>query len=201
MQAQAVADANPFVAAREHFEDLITRLGAEETCRMTHAEVERLLEADGREVIRRLFQGHLDARGAGEATAAVVGADGQHRTHVRVSDRELATVFGPVRVARIGYGQRGVVSLFPRDAELNLPPEIHSHGVRRRVAEEAARGSFDEAVQAMARTTGADVAKTTGGTIGRAGGEGLRRVLCLARGDDPGGGGQHRADPGVDHRR
>jgi hypothetical protein len=159
MEAHAIAHANPFVAAREHFEDLITRLNGEETARMTHAEVERLLDTGGRELIRRLFQGHLDARGVGETTTTVVGADGRHRTHARISDRELVTVFGPVRVARVGYGQRGVVSLFPRDAELNLPPEIYSHGVRRRAAEEAARGSFDETVLAMARTTGAEVAK------------------------------------------
>jgi hypothetical protein len=68
-------------------------------------------------------------------------------------------VFGPVQVARMGYGGRGLESLFPRDAELNLPPEIYSHGVRRQVAQEVARGSFDEAVEAIGRTTGAEVAK------------------------------------------
>lgn len=36
---------------------------------------------------------------------------------------------------------------------------MYSHGVRRRVAEEAARGSFDETVSALARTTGAAIAK------------------------------------------
>ena len=159
MQAHAVADANPFVPAREHFEHLVARLGDDETTRMTHAEVERLLQTDGTELLRRLFQGHLDARGVGEATAPVIGADGRARTHARISDRELVTVFGAVRVARMGYGQRGVESLYPRDAELNVPPEIYSYGVRRQVAEEAARGSFDEAVKAIGRTTGADVAK------------------------------------------
>lgn len=159
MQAQAVADANPFAAAREQFDALVTRLSGEESSRMTHSELERVLEEDGWELLRRLYQGHLDARGIGEATAPVVGADGQQRTHVRISDRNLETVFGRVRLARAGYGGRGVVSLFPRDAELNVPSETYSHGVRRRVAEEAARGSFDEAVEALARTTGADVLK------------------------------------------
>ena len=159
MQAHAVADANPFVPARDQFENVIARLDGDETRRMTHAEVERLLQTDGTELLRRLFQGHLDARGVGEATTPVVGADTVARTHARISDRELVTVFGPVRVARMGYGQRKVKSLYPRDAELNLPPESYSHGVRRHVAEEAARGSFDEAVQAVGRTTGAEVAK------------------------------------------
>jgi hypothetical protein len=159
MEAHAVADANPFVSACEQFESLVTRLDGEETRRMTHAAVERLLQTDGTELLRRLFQGHLDARGLGEVAARVDGSDGKARTHARVSDRELMTVFGAVRLARMGYGQRGVDSLYPRDAELNVPPEIYSHGVRRRVAEETARGSFDEAVAAIERTTGAEVAK------------------------------------------
>jgi hypothetical protein len=159
MEAHALSNANPFDKAREDFEILVARLGDEETGRMTHADVERLLATEGRELLRRLYQGHLDARGVGEATAPVVGADGVARTHARISDRDLVTVFGSVRVARMGYGQRGVVSLYPRDADLNLPAESYSHGVRRHVAEEAARGSFDEAVSALGRATGAAVAK------------------------------------------
>lgn len=159
MQAHAIVAANPFDSAREQFEAVVARLSGEETRRMTHAEVERLLATDGRELLRLLYQGHLDARGVGETTAPVVGADGVGRTHARVSDRDLVTVFGRVRVARMGYGQRKVVSLYPRDAELNLPAESYSHGVRWHVAEEAARGSFDEAVSALGRATGAAVAK------------------------------------------
>lgn len=159
MEAHAVVDANPFIPAREQFENLVARLDGDETRQMTHAEVERLLKTDGTELLRLLFQGHLDARGIGEAAGAVVGTDGRARTHARISDRELVTVFGPVRIARMGYGQRRVESLYPRDAELNVPPEIYSHGVRRHVAEEAARGSFDEAAAAIERTTGAAVPK------------------------------------------
>jgi hypothetical protein len=159
MQAHAVVDANPFVPAREHFEGLISRLSDDETARMTHAEVERVLQTDGLEVLRLLFQGHLDARGVGEVTTSVVGSDGVARPHARISERELVTVFGSVRVTRMGYGQRKTQSLYPRDAELNVPPEIYSHGVQRHVAEETARGSFDEAVKAIGRTTGADVGK------------------------------------------
>lgn len=126
---------------------------------MTHAEIERLLSTEGTELLRRMFQGHLDARGTGEVDAEVVGSDGVERTHARISERDLVTIFGRVRLSRMGYGQRGVESLYPRDCELNVPKEEHSHGIRRRVAEEAARGSFDETVAAMARSTGARVAK------------------------------------------
>ena len=47
----------------------------------------------------------------------------------------------------------------PRDAELNLPPELYSHGVQRRVAEEVTKGSFDQAGAAIASTTGTTVPK------------------------------------------
>ncbi|ETA01163.1 hypothetical protein CcI6DRAFT_03407 [Frankia sp. CcI6] len=42
---------------------------------------------------------------------------------------------------------------------LNLPVGLHSHGLRRLVALEAARGSFDAAVAAVARATGVRVGK------------------------------------------
>ena len=81
MEAHAVVAANPFVPAREQFDSLVARLDGEETRRMTHADVERLLQTDGTELLRRLFQGHLDARGVGEAAGEVVGSDRKVRTH------------------------------------------------------------------------------------------------------------------------
>lgn len=159
MQAHAVETANPFQHAREHFDTIAARLADAETSRMSHSDVERLLAKEGTELLRRLYQGHLDARGAGVAVGVVRGADGAVRTHQRVSERDIETVFGRVRLGRLGYGQRTVASLFPRDAELNLPVEMYSFGVRRRVADEVARGSFDEAVAAIERGSGAAVAK------------------------------------------
>lgn len=159
MQAQAIVAANPFYSAREHFEALVARLDDGETNRMSHSEVERLLQKEGTELLRRLYQGHLDARGVGATAQTVRGTDGDLRSHTRISERDIETVFGRVRLSRMGYGQRGKVSLYPRDAELNLPAETYSFGVRRRVAEEVARGSFDEAADALGRTTGAQVAK------------------------------------------
>jgi hypothetical protein len=69
------------------------------------------------------------------------------------------TVFGPVQVRRTQVGARTGTSLFPLDAGLNLPPEEHSHGVRLRVATQAAKGSYDEAVREVQSTTGARVSK------------------------------------------
>jgi hypothetical protein len=71
----------------------------------------------------------------------------------------LMTLFGEVTVRRLGYGARGEESVFPLDGELNLPRDSYSHGLRRRLAEEVAGSSFDEAVLGLERTTGGKVPK------------------------------------------
>ena len=59
----------------------------------------------------------------------------------------------------MGYGRPGAESLHPLDAELNLPDERYSLELRRRVAREAAKSSFDETLDSITRTTGAHLAK------------------------------------------
>jgi hypothetical protein len=159
MEAHAVATWNPFASAREKFDELATRLTSDETVKMAHGDVEALLELEGREILRRMFEAHLASRGLGEVEDVVTGNDGHERGHVRVTSRTLMTLFGAVRVERAGYRNREAPTLFPRDGELNLPQDCYSHGVRRRVATEAAKGSFDAVAEAMASTTGAAVPK------------------------------------------
>lgn len=60
---------------------------------------------------------------------------------------------------RDGHGARGSTTLFPLDAELNLPGEVYSFGIRRRAAEEAAKGLFDEVVKVLGQHSGAEIAK------------------------------------------
>jgi len=48
MEAQALAVEKPFASAEEKFEDLVARLSAEETQRLTHSELETLIGAEGR---------------------------------------------------------------------------------------------------------------------------------------------------------
>jgi hypothetical protein len=74
-------------------------------------------------------------------------------------ERKLETIFGTVTVDRAGYPQKGEESLHPMDGELNLPPERYSLDLRRRVAEEAAKSSFDETLACMGQTTGGHVPK------------------------------------------
>lgn len=163
MQAHAIAEENPFAAADEQFAALKSRLQAPATWKMEHSEVEELIETEGREVLRQLMQSHLTLRSEQERREGrldeVIGANGVARTHKRDTQRSLETVFGRVHQARISYGARGHDSLQPLDAALNLPAEMYSHGLRRRVAREVVRGSFDDAVQALGHTTGAQIAK------------------------------------------
>jgi len=145
--------------ARQDFEHTIEHLDSEEACSMTHSELERMLEKKGRELMRKLLQEHLDNRSPGKCDEPVCGADGVERPRIRPQRRKLETVLGTVSVKRSGYGQEGVESLHPLDAELNLPDERYSLELRRRVAEEAAKSSFDETLESIGKNTGGHVPK------------------------------------------
>ena len=150
-----------FTAAREQFAALVNQLQSNQVLRMEHGEVEELITHEGTELLRRLLQGHLDLRTVKETKREEVkGSDGVLRRHVREAcQRGLMTLFGEVTVRRLGYGARGEESIFPLDGELNLPRDSYSHGLRRRLAEEVARSSFDEAMRDLERTTGGKVPK------------------------------------------
>lgn len=150
---------DPFKDAQDEFSEVQSYLTSAKARNMSHSELERELQKRGRELMRRLLQGHLDSRGPGNTNDPVVGADDVERREERDHRRNLNTTFGKVKVERLGYGEAGVDSLHPLDAELNLPAESYSFEVRRCVAEEAAKGSFEEAMKTLRRYTGADVGK------------------------------------------
>jgi hypothetical protein len=145
-----------FAGSRDRFETMVSWLGGEESAGCTHAELEARLQVEGRELLRQLLQDHLDVRAQRETRLTeVVGADGVARGSAEAGrERDLATVFGDVAVQRVAYRKRGHANLHPADAALNLPKEIHSHGLRRLAAVESTRGSFAEAAAAVERATG-----------------------------------------------
>jgi hypothetical protein len=89
-----------------------------------NVQLEAMVQADGGELLRRLIQGHLDQRRVEEPLfERVVGEDGIGRTQRREGcKRRMETRFGGVIVSRRGYGGRGLGSVFPLNAELNLSP-------------------------------------------------------------------------------
>jgi len=151
--------ADRFVEAETTFSALVNHLQSKETAHMSHSDLELLLERQGRELMRQLLQAHLDWRAEARPTEPTVGADGVERTHQRSSTRALETLLGTVAVTREGRGGRGRETLFPLDAELNLPSERYSFGVRRRAAEEATRGAYDDVVKILGTEASAAVAK------------------------------------------
>ena len=151
--------ADPFAAARARFEQLLRVAGSEETQRMQHSDLERLLAEQGQELMRQLYQNCVDQQAQAEVADEVVDATGKERTRKRTQQRELETIFGTVEVQRTGYGAEGAASLHPLDAQLNLPDERYSLEVRRRAALEASKNSFDETVETLSRYTGAAIGK------------------------------------------
>ena len=149
-----------FTGAREQFAETEEWL-AGEAPGLQHAELEEQLEARGRELVRRLFQGHLDLLAAREERRGdAAGEDGVVRTRAeRGRTRPLVTKFGQVSVSRIAYRSPGRPNVHPLDAVLNLPEEKHSHGLRKMAAIEAARGSMEAAGAAITRATGVTIGK------------------------------------------
>ena len=126
---------------------------------MEHSELERLLDEKGRELMRLLLQEHLNQRRPGETTGPVRDREGETRTAATGHTRSVESIFGTLHLTRAGYPSEGKDSLHPLDATLNLPDEKYSLEVRRRVAIEAAKGSFDEGVKTLETYTGAHVPK------------------------------------------
>ena len=158
--AQArLTEEDEFAMAQDEFAQMIDFLRSRQSRELSHAELEVALNERGRELLRVLFQAHVDSRGPGPAAAPVCGADGVERNQRRLHQRGLSTLFGEVRVKRLGYGAAGVASLHPLDAELNLPAGEYSLGVRRLAAEQAAQVSFEATVQALAQQTGKTMGK------------------------------------------
>jgi len=145
-----------FDESRERFETILVWLSGPEAAGLTHAELEARLQVASRELFCQLVQDHLDLRAEREPRLAdVVDADQVPRDTVEARRaRTLATVFGDVRVERLASRARAHADLHPADAVLNLPPEQHSHGLRRLAAVEAARSSFAEAAWSVAQATG-----------------------------------------------
>jgi len=150
-----------FARSRERFDAIVDSLESVETDRLEHSELEDLLQKEGRELLRSLFEDKLELCAIREPRLdRVVDAAGVERRAVeRDHSRPLLSVFGEVRVGRLAYRRRGEENLYVADGVLNLPEEKHSHGLRRMVALETPRGSFDDATDAIRRITGAVLGK------------------------------------------
>lgn len=159
-----------YQAAWDQFDMLVTKLQSSPAQSLKLHQLENLLLTDGFEVFRRLLQAHIDQRVATTTiNEPVIGADLKQRTHQRLQTREVETLVGTITITRPGYGKRGVESLHPFDASLNLPLERYSHSVRRRAVEIASKDSFDDLVAEINQNTAAHLPKRQAEQIVRRG--------------------------------
>ena len=160
MEAHAIANEKPFSHTTATFDALLRKLEGSEWARLQHGKLEEALRVEGLELLRVMFEDHLNLRAQALPEGPVVGSDGETRTQRRTMTRKLMSIFGVVEIRlRAGWRGRGLAALCPLDAALNLPPTLDSHGVRRRVAELASKVSFD--------TVGEELGKTSGATAGK----------------------------------
>ncbi len=161
MSPYASPTEDAFNRSLEVFEMAVADLGGDIVAAKTHAEVEDLVTEHSRKIARSFMQDHFDLRAIRETVHVdVVDFEEVERSRVESGrKRQLATVHGEVTVERHAYRERGGFDLHVADATANLPLEKHSHGLRRLAAIESCRGSFDEAGEAIERTTGVRVAK------------------------------------------
>ena len=155
-------DQSPPSSGIDAFQDLERWLSGQAAASAGLSELERESERRGREILRLALQAHIDARGDGDVGEAVVLASRKESVrlaHKRVHTRPLVTLFGEVKVTRIGYGARGQEAIHPLDAELMLPGRLWSYECQRRLLRAVSCGPFDEAIALVAEITGTTIPK------------------------------------------
>ena len=134
------------------------------------SELERGSERRSRELVRLSLQAHVDSREGDVGDAIIIaGHDGQpvRLAYKRPHTRSVLTLFGELRITRIGYGAPGHAAFHPLDAELCLPERIYSYECQRRLIRGAICGPFDEAIALVAEMTGLSVPKRSAEQIVR----------------------------------
>ena len=154
-----IANDSPFCESRQDMKKLEDALISEDAMHAPLHEIEQMLRMQGRELLRTMMQAHFDRRSEQERTVGVRDADGIERVQVRQGSRTVMTEFGEVEFDRKLYQAPQANALAPLDAAMELPDEKYSYEVRRIVAEEAARSSFDEVVDSVRKRSGAEVPK------------------------------------------
>jgi hypothetical protein len=125
--------------------------------------MEQLAWERGVELLCGVVQLGVDVQAGDEVQVAqVTGADGVVRRRAeRGHARTVVTRMGEVVVRRIGYrsGIRGVPSLFPRDAVLNLPPRGYSWQLQRLAGMFCRAVSFGQGHELVLAATGVSVGR------------------------------------------
>lgn len=156
-RAQESRSVDHYGAARTQFQQVVEWLEGD-GCPPGHAEIEAGIEEHVQELGRCLLQARLERLFHMERERVLKGR--KPPGEARIRKRALETRFGRVVVRRHGFRVRGTsTTAFPLDRSLQLPAEIYSHGLRRRVAEEVQTQSVERSVARVDETTAGHVPK------------------------------------------
>jgi hypothetical protein len=160
---ELAASADAVVAGLGPLAAGLARLAAEAGGAVTLEAMELLVAGRGRDLLCGVLQLAVDAQAGSEVRLArVAGADGVPRARAeRGHARTIVTGLGKVAVRRIAYrsGIRGVRSLFPRDAVLNLPPCRYSWPLQRLAVMFCRSVSYEQARALVLAATGVAIGK------------------------------------------
>lgn len=134
--------------AKLTFDEIVAWLLGSDSLSAPLHEIEAEHRRRGLELLRRLFQVHIRARGNGDVGPAlvVVEGDGEQRlASGREHERTHKSIFGSVEVVRRSYGAPERASIYPLEQALQLPRRSFSYELQRRLVKECVRGPFDEA--------------------------------------------------------
>lgn len=127
-------------------------------------DVEQELFRGGMEVLRHMLEENFRARGVGDVGSAIVLTTAEEEEvirlgHRRLRERNYESIFGTIRLERLGYNARGQQSVHPLDEVLNLPQRKYSYVLQERGARWSGRGPFDETLDSLETTTAGHVPK------------------------------------------
>lgn len=145
--------------AEKIFHNLTNLLRCEKNHRMKLSDVEHLVKNEGKTLLCSLLQSHINDRGDGDVGDFIVGSDGIPRHYKRLGKREIKTIFGKITIQRTGYSAKGTSTLYPKDAQLNLPRNSYSFALKKFVVQEVIKSSFDSAIGTINRLVGITVPK------------------------------------------
>lgn len=147
-----------FSKADNLFKNIKDSLNSNKLMAAEHGEVENFIKKEGFEVMRLLFQGHLDIRASKEPDLGAIRANDMDHDYMRNNQRRIVnTIFGDVNAHRKGYSVEGTDSVFPQDAALNLSPDQYSDGLKQQVAHSVAFNSFEQSVANIISNTASSV--------------------------------------------
>ncbi len=95
---------NTWSGAQRQMDTMITHLQQPDTLHQSQTEIENYLTHEGRELLRRLLQAHLDERAPGTVAEPVRAADQTARPLRATQARQIESPFGTVTLERTGYG-------------------------------------------------------------------------------------------------